>query len=1183
MRQALDKTLRSALESTVIKARDVTEQAVREAIERLGVGEAQAPSYLTEAEKALRVKLRAHGRQLGDTKHPSGEHSIDLLVSEAAYEHWHRMLFARFLEQNNLLMFDAHTHLTLAECSELAADEGFASGWAYASHLASKMLPQVFRQDSPVFQLELAINHIRDLENKIAAIDPQTFQAQDSLGWVYQFWQTKRKKEVNDSGVKIGAKELSPVTQLFTEPYMVSFLLDNALGAWWANRTLTANDIETAKTEQDLRERAAIPGVPLTYLRFVEASTPGGKTWQPAAGTFAQWPQHLSELKTLDPCCGSGHFLVAAFLMLVPMRMAAEDLTAKDAVNAVLSQNIHGLELDQRCVELAAFALALEAWRYPGAGGYRSLPELHLACSGLSVTAAKEEWKQLGLGKKNLEIALDWLHQTFADAPVLGSLINPRKSNAAQIVNWEELEGLLNQALAINANNGGHSSDEQHEAGIVAQGLAKAATLLTGQYSWVITNVPYLVRGKQDNILRDFCDSSYIEAKNDLATVFLQRCIEFCQSGGIASVVLPQNWLFLSGYRDFREKILDSYSLDVIARLGAGAFDSIGGEVVQAILISIANQCLSIDRAANEGADSKSIKCIDASSSIGIDEKMQALKNGLIVQILQKEQVDNPGSRISVKIRQDQSLLSSFASYHNGIQSGDLPSFCRKNWEINCQNYEDIWVFHQGTVDESTSFGGMVNILLWEQGRGRYIQFLKDRLGENGISAWLRGDGAWGNPGIAVRGMGHLPVSRYLGGAFDNNITVVVPDNPMHLDAITCYLESDVYNGDVRELNQKMSVTDSSFVDVGFDLKYWSDEAKNKYPNGLPQPYTNDPTQWIFHGHPSGSVIWHEQDKVTALGELRKDETVLQIALARLLGYQWPTELDPKMELADEQRHWVKACEALAGLVDDDGIACIPAVRGEKPAADRLEAMLQAAYGDAWNINVQNELLAAVNASSLEAWLRDKFFDQHCKLFGHRPFIWQVWDGLKDGFSALINYHHLNADNLDRLIYTYLGDWIRTQEQGVKNGTDGADIRLAAAQNLQTELEAIKLGEAAKDVKSGYDIFVRWKPLHEQPIGWNPDLNDGVRLNIRPFMAAKDMGKKGAGILRGKPNIDWKKDRGTDVTTAPWYHLGEQYGETLGSRINDHHLTRAEKLAARERYAAAPAKQNKESFMGVEI
>ena len=62
---------------------------------------------------------------------------------------------------------------------------------------------------------------------------------------------------------------------------------------------------------------------------------------------------------------------------------------------------------------------------------------------------------------------------------------------------------------------------------------------------------------------------------------------------------------------------------------------------------------------------------------------------------------------------------------------------------------------------------------------------------------------------------------------------------------------------------------------------------------------------------------------------------------------------------------------------------------------------------------------------------------------------------------------------------------------------------------LQKRLEAILEGEPP------YDIFVRWKPLHEQPIGWEPDINDGVRMNIRPFMAV-DLpgGSKGAGILR---------------------------------------------------------------------
>jgi hypothetical protein len=98
-----------------------------------------------------------------------------------------------------------------------------------------------------------------------------------------------------------------------------------------------------------------------------------------------------------------------------------------------------------------------------------------------------------------------------------------------------------------------------------------------------------------------------------------------------------------------------------------------------------------------------------------------------------------------------------------------------------------------------------------------------------------------------------------------------------------------------------------------------------------------------------------------------------------------------------------------------------------------------------------------------------------------------------------------------------------------------------------------------------YDIFVRWKPIEEQPIGWNPDLNDGVRMNIRPFLYVPDVGKRDAGVLRDKPNsLHWEKDRGADPTSAPWYNLGLQYDGKVGDRINDHHLTLAEKRAARE-------------------
>src|SRR5690606_12814561 len=100
-----------------------------------------------------------------------------------------------------------------------------------------------------------------------------------------------------------------------------------------------------------------------------------------------------------------------------------------------------------------------------------------------------------------------------------------------------------------------------------------------------------------------------------------------------------------------------------------------------------------------------------------------------------------------------------------------------------------------------------------------------------------------------------------------------------------------------------------------------------------------------------------EEEKWTVLGPLRTDDTVLQISVARLLGYRWPAELDADMELADEQREWVKRCEALLPFADEDGIVCIPPVRGEASAADRLLNLLAAAYGDAWSTDVLAELL----------------------------------------------------------------------------------------------------------------------------------------------------------------------------------------------------------------------------------
>lgn len=1133
--QPLAKSLRNDLEKTVKSARDIAESAAKACLEQLGVGEANPFTHLSDEQKDLRRRLRAHGRQLGDNRSAKGEQEITRLLEEVAYEHWHRMLFARFLAENNLLMFDG-VAVTLEECAELAADEGFANEWELAANLAGAMLPQIFRTDSVVFKLKLSPEHQRSLERLIAELPADVFTASDSLGWVYQFWQSKRKEEVNASEVKIGAQELPAVTQLFTEPYMVAFLLDNSLGAWWAARRLSEEELQTAKCEEELRDKAALPGVPLEYLRFVRQDD---ELWTPASGDYSAWPKNLAEFKALDPCCGSGHFLVAAFLMLVPIRMALEGLNAQDAIDLVLTENIHGLELDKRCVELAAFALAITAWNYPGAGGYRVLPELNVACSGLSVSADKATWTSLAPEHSKLRNALALIHDEFRHAPVLGSLLNPSKSIAANLVDMDSLAPILTKILAQ------EDALEKHEAGIIAQGIAKAAQLLNDTYHWVITNVPYLARGKQNDILRDYCEQHYPAAKNDLATVFLDRCLELCVHGGTASVVLPQNWLFLTSYKKFREKLLKNDTWHLIARLGHGAFETINGEVVKAILISLSkgNTTSAPGKLFAKSTTAGLLRGVDASEPSSANEKAGLLLNAEIKSVKQSKQLENPDARVVLEKTSDIKLFLKFASSYQGITTGDNPRYIFFYWEVN--SITGIWKSFQSTGNNTNHFSGKTQVFLWENGEGDLA---------SSSAARIQGKIAWEMNGISVKQIGELPATINTGSPWDMNCATIIPQKEEYITAIWCFCSSPDYNVAVRRIDQKLNVTNATLVKVPFDLDHWTKVAAEKYPHGLPKPYTDDPTQWIFHGHPCGSVIWHEHSKTTAHGQLRIEANVLHISVARLLGYRWPTELDSAMELAHEQNEWVVRSEELLSYADEDGIVCIPPVRGEASAADRLLNLLAAAYGDEWSSETLNQLLSQAEhaGKTLETWLREKFFTQHCKLFQHRPFIWHIWDGLRDGFAALVNYHKLDYKNLETLTYTYLGDWITRQKQDLSNGVDGAAEKLAAAETLKKSLELILEGEKP------HDIFVRWKAIDKQPIGWNPDLNDGVRLNIRPFMTVPDVGKKSAGILRDKPNIKWDKDRGKDVESAPWYPVFK------GDRINDHHLSLAEKLAARK-------------------
>ena len=207
--------------------------------------------------------------------------------------------------------------------------------------------------------------------------------------------------------------------------------------------------------------------------------------------------------------------------------------------------------------------------------------------------------------------------------------------------------------------------------------------------------------------------------------------------------------------------------------------------------------------------------------------------------------------------------------------------------------------------------------------------------------------------------MSCLQAFLYVGEVFDDNVGIISPRDEKLIPAIFAYCESGQYTADIREIDQALKVTAGTLVKVPFDFEHWQKVAAEKYPHGLPKPFSSDPTQWLFNGHPKGS------------------DQPLHVAVARLLGYQWPRQTGSSFPDCP-----ALGLDGLEKLADINGIACLSATKGDAPAAERLRGLLVQAMG-------KFDLGALITSAgpkgskseTLEEWLRDEFFEQHCALF----------------------------------------------------------------------------------------------------------------------------------------------------------------------------------------------------------
>ena len=405
----------------------------------------------------------------------------------------------------------------------------------------------------------------------VAAIGPDDSGCMDVevIGWLYQFYISARKQEINESKVKIDKDTLAPVTQLFTPHWVVRYLVENTLGMQWLR----------AHPDSALRER------------FEYLVTPA--EGQEDQGLAIANPE---DFRVIDPACGSGHMLTYAFDVLWDMYVEAGYPTGQIA-RLILEKNLHGADVDGRAAQLASFALTMKAVEHnPGFLGrierqsqrdvetsWRGPRIVHLESVELGDLSPAEIADASGDG---VSLGVSELIEQLRYADTYGSLIRvPAGASAlfrevARRIEVGERQQLL----------GGADSEEWLHAADMCEMLEDS------RYTTLIANPPYLGMRKAKDPLKRFANKHYKRSSTDLCTMFIERAASLAQRRGAIGMITMHAWMFLDSYRELRPWMLSTMSIDSMAHLGTRAFDSIGGEVVQTTAFTTTNASCDADR-----------------------------------------------------------------------------------------------------------------------------------------------------------------------------------------------------------------------------------------------------------------------------------------------------------------------------------------------------------------------------------------------------------------------------------------------------------------------------------------------------------------------------------------------------------------------------------------------------------
>lgn len=955
-----------------------------------------------------------------------------------------------------------------------------------------------------------------------------------TLGWVYQYWNDPERREIDarlDAQSKLASADVAAKTQVFTERYMVEWLLQNSLGFTWLCICQQHGWVPEARTALSVlaTRRADWAGSDV-----LGAPPPGPneleKQWQyyvqrplpPAA--VEQAPESVRALRILDPACGSGHFLVIAFDLLAALyreeaRHRGEALSEREIAESIVEHNLHGIDLDRRAVQLAAAGLYLKARTLDKNARPRRLnlvaPKFLLGNAWRDVPAVLRLRRDLKRELRIPEAATDQLLENLASVSYLGSLLkvevlledaigcaepasarppaqgllfeaqSPRTSEAAMKASALACLVEFLAAEAASDDLGLQLGGEQ-----LAAGARFLRLTCPGSYDLVVGNPPYF--GTQALAETDYLDRVYPLSKENLCTAMLDRALELARGSGQVAFVAIRHWLYVSQLSAFRTHVFRNFPPTCVADLGLGGFESLPGvEVAMVIAQRGSAECLVTD-ARDGGPVEKAVALATVAECFRTDPAQLARIPGspFVYRWSQKTILDYL----------ETPLLGDVAKVRVGMKTSDNLRFLRCPWELAEAHVrhalsgqaQRTWVPYVKGAAGKVWIEPLADLINWREGGLEVRLALAAAYGQG-----PQGEEQFFQRGVAFSTIGRAFIARahrYPSLCDVAGSSVFPPD----VAAAVCLLNSRFAREVAQDLNPTINFQVGDVARIPYRVDPRAGEIFRVLEDTFARHETTDelspnfsapgPSVWRYAQAWAKSAV--DSAPSTALPayepvpEAASSFAQLSFALGVVLG---------------------RFDAAGGGFRDEPKVGAVPSgilFLSASGLPDGLGQKAAAHLNATWTEWTECTYLGA-REDDLRGYLRKSFFDAHKKMYENRPIYWPL-SSSKKNFVAIVSIHRWHDDTLNLVLAEYLLPEKRRLEGELSDLVTLRASGMAGARRGEKRLSEVQrfLDELNEFIAKVSEVAHRGPPraangIHEREVDarFALDLNDGVLVN----------------------------------------------------------------------------------------